>query len=191
MTAYVSAGGVGFPVVNGQMSDESLLGPNAWLVDEMREQWLENPQSVTESWQAYFAAGLGPATPKGPIATLNPMFHSTSNGVNGTHADNGTHTENGAAAYVAAANGAAANGIVVEAAPAPVDSAPAAPAPVATEPTPAAPAAPVAEAAPQQPRPRPPLQPRRPWRRLPQRPRPPTKRSLSRCEVSPRGSSPT
>ena len=69
------------------MSDESLLGPNAWLVDEMREQWTENPRSVTESWQAYFAAGLGPGRHTSPIATLNPMFHSTSNGVNGVHND--------------------------------------------------------------------------------------------------------
>ena len=67
------------------MSDESLLGPNAWLVDEMRDQWQENPQSVTESWQAYFSAGSaggpsGEKTPRGPVATLNPVFHSTSDG---------------------------------------------------------------------------------------------------------------
>ncbi len=53
----------------------------------MREQWIENPRSVTESWQAYFAAGLGPGRHTSPVATLNPMFHSTSNGVNGVHDD--------------------------------------------------------------------------------------------------------
>jgi len=31
------------------------LGPNAWLVDEMFEQYLENPASVSESWQEFFA----------------------------------------------------------------------------------------------------------------------------------------
>jgi 2-oxoglutarate dehydrogenase E1 component len=31
------------------------LGPNAWLVDEMYEQYLENPGSVSESWRDFFA----------------------------------------------------------------------------------------------------------------------------------------
>ena len=31
------------------------LGPNAWLVDEKYEQYLENPKSVSESWQDFFA----------------------------------------------------------------------------------------------------------------------------------------
>jgi 2-oxoglutarate dehydrogenase E1 component len=31
------------------------LGPNAWLVDEMHEQYLADPSSVSESWQDFFA----------------------------------------------------------------------------------------------------------------------------------------
>ncbi|HWJ98685.1 MAG TPA: 2-oxo acid dehydrogenase subunit E2, partial [Acidimicrobiales bacterium] len=31
------------------------LGPNAWLVDEMYEQYLENPAAVSESWRDFFA----------------------------------------------------------------------------------------------------------------------------------------
>ena len=31
------------------------LGPNAWLVDEKYEQYLEDPKSVSESWQDFFA----------------------------------------------------------------------------------------------------------------------------------------
>ena len=31
------------------------LGPNAWLVDEMYEQYLENAESVSASWQDFFA----------------------------------------------------------------------------------------------------------------------------------------
>ncbi len=31
------------------------LGPNAWLVDEMYEQYLANPGSVSESWRDFFA----------------------------------------------------------------------------------------------------------------------------------------
>ena len=32
----------------------SALGPNAWLVDEMHEQYLADPTSVSESWQDFF-----------------------------------------------------------------------------------------------------------------------------------------
>ncbi|MDQ2648840.1 MAG: hypothetical protein M3Z03_04745, partial [Actinomycetota bacterium] len=35
--------------------DPSTLGPNAWLVDEMYEQYLANPTSVSSSWQDFFA----------------------------------------------------------------------------------------------------------------------------------------
>ncbi len=31
------------------------LGPNAWLVDEMHEQYLADPSSVSESWRDFFA----------------------------------------------------------------------------------------------------------------------------------------
>jgi 2-oxoglutarate dehydrogenase complex dehydrogenase (E1) component-like enzyme len=34
------------------------LGPNVWLVDEMYEQFLDDPTSVNESWQDFFAEGL-------------------------------------------------------------------------------------------------------------------------------------
>ena len=36
-------------------SPTDALGPNAWLVDEMYEQFLEDPRSVSESWQDFFA----------------------------------------------------------------------------------------------------------------------------------------
>ena len=32
-----------------------LLGQNAWLVDEMYEQYRANPNSVSASWQEFFA----------------------------------------------------------------------------------------------------------------------------------------
>src|SRR4051812_33275705 len=31
------------------------FGPNAWLVDEMYEQYRQDPSSVSESWQDFFA----------------------------------------------------------------------------------------------------------------------------------------
>ncbi len=44
------------------MADDSIsdprpssLGPNAWLVDEMHEQYLADPSSVSESWRDFFA----------------------------------------------------------------------------------------------------------------------------------------
>ncbi|MEO6627297.1 MAG: multifunctional oxoglutarate decarboxylase/oxoglutarate dehydrogenase thiamine pyrophosphate-binding subunit/dihydrolipoyllysine-residue succinyltransferase subunit [Aquihabitans sp.] len=36
-------------------STTDALGPNAWLVDEMYEQFLQNPGSVSESWRDFFA----------------------------------------------------------------------------------------------------------------------------------------
>src|SRR5699024_9269975 len=38
-----------------QNTPTDALGPNAWLVDEMYEQYLENPASVSESWRDFFA----------------------------------------------------------------------------------------------------------------------------------------
>ena len=42
------------PWVTKQRSTTA-LGPNAWLVDEMYEQYLADPSSVSESWQEFFA----------------------------------------------------------------------------------------------------------------------------------------
>ncbi|MEM7140158.1 MAG: multifunctional oxoglutarate decarboxylase/oxoglutarate dehydrogenase thiamine pyrophosphate-binding subunit/dihydrolipoyllysine-residue succinyltransferase subunit [Actinomycetota bacterium] len=40
--------------------DPSALGPNAWLVDEMRSQWEADPASVDASWRAIFENGASP-----------------------------------------------------------------------------------------------------------------------------------
>jgi multifunctional 2-oxoglutarate metabolism enzyme len=37
------------------LSTDAALGPNAWLVDEMYEQYLADPTSVSESWRDFFA----------------------------------------------------------------------------------------------------------------------------------------
>jgi 2-oxoglutarate decarboxylase len=42
----------------------SSLGPNAWLVDEMHEQYLADPTSVSESWQDFFADYRRDAAPQ-------------------------------------------------------------------------------------------------------------------------------
>jgi 2-oxoglutarate dehydrogenase E1 component len=38
-----------------ELSTTAALGPNAWLVDEMYEQYLADPTSVSESWRDFFA----------------------------------------------------------------------------------------------------------------------------------------
>ncbi|HNI35502.1 MAG TPA: 2-oxo acid dehydrogenase subunit E2, partial [Microthrixaceae bacterium] len=56
------------------MADEQVstgtLGPNTWLVDEMYEQYLANPHSVSVTWQEFFAdyRPPGPA-PSGIVST--------------------------------------------------------------------------------------------------------------------------
>ena len=42
-------------VASAAMAEEEQFGPNAWLVDEMYEQYRADPQSVSESWQEFFA----------------------------------------------------------------------------------------------------------------------------------------
>jgi multifunctional 2-oxoglutarate metabolism enzyme len=42
------------------------FGPNAWLVDEMYEQYRQDPKSVSESWQEFFADYTSPAGATAP-----------------------------------------------------------------------------------------------------------------------------
>src|SRR3546814_6805778 len=46
----------------------SSLGPNAWLVDEMHEQYLADPSSVSESWRDFFADYRRDADPQSVAA---------------------------------------------------------------------------------------------------------------------------
>ncbi|MDP1804142.1 MAG: hypothetical protein Q8K72_03160, partial [Acidimicrobiales bacterium] len=48
---------------------QASFGPNAWLVDEMYEQYRADPSSVTESWRDFFAdyrTDVAPAPPTEP-----------------------------------------------------------------------------------------------------------------------------
>ena len=45
---------------------EARLGANAWLVDEMYREYLENPGGVSESWREFFVdyrPGTSPVAP--------------------------------------------------------------------------------------------------------------------------------
>ena len=48
------------------------LGPNAWLVDEMHEQYLADPTSVSESWQDFFADYRRDAAPQTVTPAASP-----------------------------------------------------------------------------------------------------------------------
>src|SRR3954464_9090959 len=53
---------------------EITFGPNAWLVDEMYEQYRADPSSVSESWRDFFADesdgnGQEPLEEKEPVQT--------------------------------------------------------------------------------------------------------------------------
>jgi 2-oxoglutarate dehydrogenase E1 component len=72
----------------------STFGPNAWLVDEMYDQYRVDPSSVSESWQEFFADYKR----EDPAPALN------NNGPAGAAAP----AANGAATNGAATNGAAA-----------------------------------------------------------------------------------
>ena len=58
------------------MGDEpqttTALGPNAWLVDEMYEQYLADPNSVSESWRDFFADYRRDADHQTPAAPAEP-----------------------------------------------------------------------------------------------------------------------
>src|SRR3990170_542054 len=43
--------------------DTEAFGPNSWLVDEMYQQYQENPMSVGEQWQEFFE-DYRPVTPQ-------------------------------------------------------------------------------------------------------------------------------
>jgi 2-oxoglutarate dehydrogenase E1 component len=117
----------------------STFGPNAWLVDEMYDQYRVDPSSVSESWQEFFAdyKREDPA----PALNNNGPAGAAAPAANGA-ATNGAAT-NGAAAASAAATTAAAT----PAAPKPAAaSAPAAPAAATPAAKPAAAATAPAEA---------------------------------------------
>jgi 2-oxoglutarate dehydrogenase E1 component len=56
------------------------FGPNAWLVDEMHEQYLADPQSVSEAWREFFADYRNELRPSGQVpaigATASPASPS-------------------------------------------------------------------------------------------------------------------
>ena len=108
------------------------FGTNSWLVDEMYEQYLDDPDSVTDAWRAFFADANGAAQPAAVAAApASAPAHVT-------------ETAPPVSSVVPSQSAPAPEPLTAPAAPAPAAPAPAAPAPVATAPAPAAPATPPA-----------------------------------------------
>ena len=61
----------GFEPDSGSDSSQD-AGPNSWLVDEMYRQYLGNPRSVPEEWQAVFRDGARPGQGNGAGAPTPP-----------------------------------------------------------------------------------------------------------------------
>jgi 2-oxoglutarate dehydrogenase E1 component len=71
------------------LSTTAALGPNAWLVDEMYEQYLADPTSVSESWRDFFADYRRDVDHQGPAAPArsgNGMTTPVAGNVAGTMA---------------------------------------------------------------------------------------------------------
>ncbi len=50
------------------MSNSSIFGPNAWLIDEQFQQYSKDPSSVDKEWREYFEANGAPKPAKGDSA---------------------------------------------------------------------------------------------------------------------------
>ncbi|MFZ0666814.1 MAG: 2-oxo acid dehydrogenase subunit E2, partial [Acidimicrobiales bacterium] len=134
------------------------FGPNAWLVDDMYDQFRKDPESVSESWREFFhdyvPGGHGGLAGSGkPDADLNGSA-VRSPAQNGSGAENGSGAQNGSAALATSPQAPTAPapvwtpagqpgplpsaGVTPAPAPAPAPATTSAPPPAVTQPQPAA-----------------------------------------------------
>ncbi|MGK5629064.1 multifunctional oxoglutarate decarboxylase/oxoglutarate dehydrogenase thiamine pyrophosphate-binding subunit/dihydrolipoyllysine-residue succinyltransferase subunit [Streptomyces sp. URMC 123] len=123
----------------------SAFGPNEWLVDEIYQQYLQDPNSVDRAWWDFFAdykPGAA-ATPQAGSGGEAPAAPAPAKAPSAAGAPTGTPAQTGGPAAQAAATAPAAQQAVAakQAASAPAASAPAAPAAQAPAPAVAQPAA--------------------------------------------------
>jgi 2-oxoglutarate dehydrogenase E1 component len=118
-----------------------MVGPNAWLVDEMYEQFLANPDSVNEAWRDFFADYRAEAPHLAQAAGANsaPAAPPTVDGA-AEHDGQGSGTP---AARAETANGATATAAAPTPSAAPPTPTPAPAPPAAPAPQPAAPGTPL------------------------------------------------
>ncbi|MDY7102018.1 MAG: hypothetical protein S0880_12585, partial [Actinomycetota bacterium] len=65
------------------------MGPNAWLVDEMYERYVADPESVGDSWRDFFS-DYTPTLPVGPAAAPNGQTAANGASAPAAPAPNGT-----------------------------------------------------------------------------------------------------
>ncbi|MFH8583292.1 multifunctional oxoglutarate decarboxylase/oxoglutarate dehydrogenase thiamine pyrophosphate-binding subunit/dihydrolipoyllysine-residue succinyltransferase subunit [Streptomyces celluloflavus] len=114
------------------------FGPNEWLVDEIYQQYLQDPNSVDRAWWDFFADYKpgGAAAPSQPTEAIAPAPAAPA-----TPAVPAAPTTPAAPAATSAPAGSSAQQGAAPAAPAPAKPAPSAPAPAAAKPAAAKPAA--------------------------------------------------
>ncbi|MYU54077.1 MULTISPECIES: multifunctional oxoglutarate decarboxylase/oxoglutarate dehydrogenase thiamine pyrophosphate-binding subunit/dihydrolipoyllysine-residue succinyltransferase subunit [Streptomyces] len=114
------------------------FGPNEWLVDEIYQQYLQDPNSVDRAWWDFFADYKpgGAAAPSQPTEAIAPAPAAPA-----TPAVPAAPTTSAAPAATSAPAGSSAQQGAAPAAPAPAKPAPSAPAPAAAKPAAAKPAA--------------------------------------------------
>ncbi len=114
------------------------IGPNSWLVDEMRDAWLENPTSVAESWRNLFEGEQRGAAPSAPATIATAPVPSTTGGpgtASGVTPATLVEPSNGNGSAAITTNGTHSPAAVAPPAPAPAVPAPAAARPAAARPT--------------------------------------------------------
>ncbi|MFM8329041.1 MAG: 2-oxoglutarate dehydrogenase E1 subunit family protein, partial [Actinomycetales bacterium] len=57
------------------------FGPNEWLVDEMYEQYLQDPNSIDENWRTFFA-GYKPGSVNGGANSNGAVMNGAINSSN-------------------------------------------------------------------------------------------------------------
>jgi 2-oxoglutarate dehydrogenase E1 component len=111
------------------------FGPNAWLVDDMYEEYRSDPTSVSESWQEFFADYSPPGTstpdPGPPTANGAPAAANGAAATNGGAAEGATATRPVPPSVSAAPVTSVLPETSAAATPVPTSVAPAAPAPPA------------------------------------------------------------
>lgn len=116
------------------------LGPNAWLVDEYREQWEADPASVDERWQTYFSSANGAGSASDAAVPAQQPTAPATGSISAAAPPSVAAPATPAPASSAAAPSAPATAAATATAPAPTVATPASPT-SAPSPAPTAPAA--------------------------------------------------
>src|SRR6056297_2106673 len=119
-------GRVAAPSGQGTSSTGSGFGANSWLVEEMYEQFVDDPSSVSESWQEFFADYQSQAPSVAAAAATSPAVQAVAQAHRAPSDDAHPNGSNGSSAAAPAAP-ASAPAPAPAPTPAPAAAAPATP----------------------------------------------------------------